>query len=111
MLFEVLYPSDINICSASNLYKASSGWCCVTYWRLFFPHYLSVTWWVQIIFSEKYLAKALAKCLHSPLIGHALQFGLLFVQKTCMHWFKFKLDFTKYGQFLMHEKCSLPFQM
>lgn len=30
------------------------------------------------------LAKALAKCLHSPLIGHALQFGLLFVQKTCI---------------------------
>lgn len=28
------------------------------------------------------LAKALAKCLHSPLIGQALQFGLLFVQKT-----------------------------
>lgn len=30
------------------------------------------------------LANALAKCLHSPLIGHELQFGLLFVQKTCM---------------------------
>jgi hypothetical protein len=30
------------------------------------------------------LANALAKCLHSPLIGHALQFGLLFVQKTCI---------------------------
>lgn len=29
-----------------------------------------------------YLAKALAKCLHSPLIGHALQFGLLLVQNT-----------------------------
>ena len=28
------------------------------------------------------LANALAKCLHSPLIGHALQFGLLFVQNT-----------------------------
>jgi len=33
--------------------------------------------------SVAYLAKALAKCLHSPLIGQALQFGLLFVQKTC----------------------------
>lgn len=33
---------------------------------------------------KKYLAKALAKCLHSLLIGHALQFGLLLVQKTCM---------------------------
>lgn len=29
-----------------------------------------------------YLANALAKCLHSPRMGHALQFGLLFVQKT-----------------------------
>jgi len=32
-----------------------------------------------------YLANALAKCRHSALIGHALQFGLLFVQKTCIH--------------------------
>lgn len=32
----------------------------------------------------QYLAKALAKCLHSLLIGHALQFGLFLVQKTCM---------------------------
>lgn len=30
------------------------------------------------------LAKALAKCLHSLLIGHALQFGLLLVQNTYM---------------------------
>jgi hypothetical protein len=32
---------------------------------------------------NSHLAKALAKCLHSPRIGHALQFGLLLVQKTC----------------------------
>ena len=30
------------------------------------------------------LANALAKCLHSPLKGHALQLGCLFVQNTCM---------------------------
>lgn len=29
------------------------------------------------------LVKALAKCLHSAFIGHALQFGLDFVQNTC----------------------------
>lgn len=41
---------------------------------------------VYVYFSEisANLAKALAKCLHSPLIGQALQFGLLFVQKTCV---------------------------
>jgi hypothetical protein len=29
------------------------------------------------------LERALAKCLHSAFIGHALQLGLLLVQKTC----------------------------
>lgn len=41
---------------------------------------------MYLVFADciAYLAKALAKCLHSPLMGHALQFGLLFVQKTCI---------------------------
>jgi hypothetical protein len=30
-----------------------------------------------------HLERALAKCLHSAFIGHALQLGLLLVQKTC----------------------------
>lgn len=33
---------------------------------------------------ELHLENALAKCLHSLRSGHALQFGLLLVQKTCI---------------------------
>jgi len=39
------------------------------------------------------LANALAKCRHSPLIGHALQLGLLFVQKTCKIYSKCPLAY------------------
>lgn len=32
-----------------------------------------------------HLEYELAKCLHSLCMGHALQLGLLLVQKTCSH--------------------------
>lgn len=37
----------------------------------------------QVNAARPNLVKALAKCLHSAFIGHALQFGLDFVQNTC----------------------------
>jgi hypothetical protein len=37
----------------------------------------------HVEFAEVNLERALAKCLHSAFMGHALQLGLLLVQKTC----------------------------
>lgn len=47
----------------------------------FCMHHVRIQLFLQCVSNN--LANALAKCLHSALNGHALQLGLLFVQKTC----------------------------
>lgn len=65
--------NSIDLVSCGNLNSIDIVSCGIPHLCLYF-----------FLYEETYLANALAKCLHSPLIGQALQFGLLFVQNTCI---------------------------